>query len=126
MTVGMENRAQQHHRERRSEALREEITSLVEGELEDPRIGLVTVNEVQLEPGGKVARIFVSTEGSEQEVAATMEALGDSRGFIRHALTVNLGLRHAPELIFVLDQSEKYGSRVDELLQRIEKRKRKT
>ena len=42
----MENRSQKYQRERRSEALREEITSLVEGELEDPRIGLVTVNEV--------------------------------------------------------------------------------
>jgi len=120
----MENRAQKYHRERRSEALREEITSLVEGELEDPRIDLVTVNEVQLDPGGKVARVFVSAEGTDEEVAVSMEALNASRGFIRHALTVNLGLRHAPELVFVLDQSERYGNRVEELLQRIERRKR--
>ena len=33
-------------------------------------------------------------------------------------------MRHAPELVFVLDQSEKYGSRVEELLKRIDKRKR--
>jgi ribosome-binding factor A len=120
----MENRSQQHHRERRSEALREEITSLVEGELEDPRIGLVSVNEVQLDPGGKVARVFVAMEGSDAEVEACLEGLNASKGFIRHALTVNLGLRHAPELVFVLDRSERYGSRVEELLKRIEKRKR--
>lgn len=120
----MENRSQKYHRERRSEALREEITSLVEGELEDPRIGLVTVNEVQLDPGGKVARVFVVMEGSGDEVEESLEGLNASRGFIRHALTVNLGLRHAPDLVFVLDQSEQYGSRVEELLKRIEKRKR--
>jgi ribosome-binding factor A len=120
----MENRSQKYHRERRSEALREEITSLVEGELEDPRIGLVTVNEVQLGPEGKVARVFVSIDGSDDEVAESLEGLNASRGFIRHALTTNLGLRHAPELVFVLDQSETYGSRVEELLKRIEKRKR--
>ena len=122
----MENRNQKYHRERRSEALREEITSLVEGELENPRIGLVTVKEVHLDPGGKVVRVFVAAEGTAEEVAESIEALNASRGFIRHALTVNLGLRHAPDLVFVLDQSEKYGNRVDELLQRIEKRKRHT
>jgi ribosome-binding factor A len=121
----MENRSQKYHRERRGEALREEITSLVEGELEDPRIGLVTVNEVQLAPEGKVARVFVAVEGTEEEIAESLEGLNASRGFIRHALTTNLGLRHAPELVFVLDQSEKRGGRVEELLKRIEKRKPK-
>jgi len=120
----MENRSQRYHRERRSEALREQITSLVEGELEDPRIGLVSVNEVQLAPEGKVARVFVAIEGSDEEIAESLEGLNASRSFIRHALVTNLGLRHAPELVFVLDQSEKYGSRVEELLRRIEKRKR--
>jgi len=120
----MENRTQKYQRERRSEALREEITLLVEGELEDPRIGLVTVNEVHLAPDGKLARVFVAVSGSEDEVAESLEGLNASRGFIRHALVANLGLRHAPELVFVLDQSEQYGSRVEELLQRIEKRKR--
>jgi ribosome-binding factor A len=120
----MENRSAKYHRERRSEALREELTLLVEGELEDPRIGLVTVNQVVLDPGGKVARVFVLMDGAEEEVEASLEGLNASRGFIRHALTVNLGLRHAPELVFVLDRSEQFGSRVDELLKRIEKRKR--
>jgi len=122
----MENRSQKYQRERRSEALREEITSLVEGELEDPRIGLVTVNEVKLDPGGKVARVFVTIAGDDREVAESLDGLNASRGYIRHELTVNLGIRRAPELVFVLDQAEERGSRVDELLQRIEKRKRRT
>ena len=120
----MENRSQKYARARRSEALREEIASLLEGELEDPRIGLVTVNEVQLSPDGKVARVFVAVFGSEEEAAESLEGLNASRGFIRHALTANLGLRHAPDVVFVLDQSEERGNRVDELLKRIEKRKR--
>src|SRR5215469_8743745 len=117
----MENRAQKHQRERRSEALREEIASLVEGELEDPRIGLVAVNEVQLAPDGKVARVFIAVTGNEEEAANSLEGLNASRGFIRHALTTNLGLRHPPDLVFVLDQSEQYGNRVEELLKLIKK-----
>ena len=120
----MENRGQKHHRERRGEALREEIATLVEGELEDPRIGLVTVNEVQMSPDGKFARVFVQVAGNEEEVAETMEGLNASRGYLKHELVRNLGLHHAPEILFVLDQSEEYGNRIDELLARIKKRKR--
>jgi ribosome-binding factor A len=120
----MENRGQRHHRERRGEALREEVATLVEGELEDPRIGLVTVNEVQMSPDGKIARVLVLPAGGDEEVAETMEGLNASIGFIRHELVVNLGLRHAPEIVFVLDRSEQYSSRVDELLARIKKRRR--
>ena len=122
----MEKRAQKYQRARRSEALREEIASLVEGELEDPRIGLVTVNLVQLAPDGKVARVYIAVTGSEEEATSSLEGLNASRGFIRHTLTTNLGLRHAPDLVFVLDQSEQHGNRVEELLKRIEKRKRQS
>ena len=122
----MEKRAQKYQRARRSEALREEIASLVEGELEDPRIGLVTVNQVQLAPDGKVARVYIAVTGSEVEAARSLEGLNASCGFIRHALTTNLGLRHAPDLVFVLDQSEQHGNRVEELLKRIQKRKRQS
>jgi ribosome-binding factor A len=120
----MENRGQKHQRERRGEALREEIATLVEGELEDPRIGLVTVNEVHIAPDGKVARVFVQVAGDDEEVAQSMEGLQASVGYIKHQLVTNLGLRHSPELVFVLDRSQQYSSRIDELLTRIKKRKR--
>lgn len=120
----MENRVQKYHRERRGEALREAIAILVEGELEDPRIGLVTVNEVVIASNGKVARVFVQVAGGDDEVAESLEGLNASRGYLRQELVRTLGLRHAPELVFVLDQSEQHGGRVEELLQRIKKRRR--
>ena len=52
----MEDRGQKYHRGRMAEALREEITALVEGELGDPRIGLVSVIEVQLGEDSRTAR----------------------------------------------------------------------
>ena len=48
----MENRGQKYHRGRMAEALREELIALVEGELGDPRIGLVSVSEVHLSDDG--------------------------------------------------------------------------
>jgi len=120
----MENRGQKHHRERLGEALREEIAELIEGELGDPRIGLVSVSEVHLSPDGKTARVFVAASGGDEEAEHSLEGLNAARGYIRHELTRRLALRQAPEIFFVLDRSEQYGGRIEELLQRIEKRKK--
>jgi ribosome-binding factor A len=120
----MENRGQKHHRERLGEALREEIVALVEGELGDPRIGLVSVSEVHLASDGKTARVFISASGDDPEAQQSLEGLNAARGYIRHELTRRLGVRQAPEIFFVLDCSEQYGGRIEQLLQRIEKRRK--
>jgi ribosome-binding factor A len=120
----MERRGQQHHRERLGEALREEIIAMVEGELSDPRIGLVSVTELHLSPDGKSAQVFVAVDGGDQEVAQTLEGLAAARGFIRRVISERLQLRHAPELTFALDRSQQYGARIDEILARMRKRKK--
>ena len=120
----MENRGQKYHRGRMAEALREEIVALVEGELGDPRIGLVSVSEVHMAADGKTARVLVTAAGDEDEAQQSLEGLRAARGYIRHELVSRLGIRQAPEIIFVLDQSDQYGGRIEELLQRIQKRKR--
>jgi len=121
----VEPRAPKYQRERRVEAFREEIDLILEGELGDPRIGLAAVTEVVLAPGGKLARVFVRVDGDEEEAEQTLAGLNAAKGFIRHQLSDRLGLRHPPELVFVIDRSEQYVSRIDELLGRT-KRKRKT
>lgn len=121
----MENRSAQHHKDRLFEALKEELVSIVTGELSDPRIGLVSVQEVAIAPGGKSARVFVSVEGSERDQKECIQALNEAVGFIRHRLAEALTLRVAPDLHFVLDTAGQYGSRIDELLNRIEKRSKK-
>jgi ribosome-binding factor A len=121
----VENRSAQHHKDRLYEAIKEELVSIVTGELTDPRVGLLTVQEVTMAPGGKSARIYVAPEGSEDEQKACIAALNDAVGFIRHRLAEALALRVAPDLHFVLDTSGQYGSRIDQLLGRIEKRSKK-
>ena len=118
----MEKRGAKYHRERLGEALREEIETIVEGELGDPRIGLATVTAVELAEDGKSARVMVAVEGSEEEAQRSMEGLTAAAGFIRHEIADRLKLRRAPELFFQLDRSEKYQARVDELLKRAKKR----
>jgi hypothetical protein len=66
--VGVERRGQKYHRERLAEALREEIETIVEGELGDPRIGLVSVSSVMLAEDSRSARVLVTIEGTNKRL----------------------------------------------------------
>ena len=121
----LENRNAEHHRERLADALRDEISALLEGELSDPRIGLCYVTEVVLAPGGKSARVLVAVDGDDEEAKRTMEGLATARQFIRSTVRDNLGKKHVPELSFHLDRSGYMKERIDKLLTRVEKRKKK-
>jgi len=117
----VERRGQKYHRERLGEALREEIETIVEGELGDPRIGLATVTEVELAEDARSARVLVAVLGTDEECQKSMEGLAAAASFIRHEVADRLKLRRAPELFFLLDRSEKYNARIDELLKRTKK-----
>ena len=119
----MEKRQQKYHRERLSQALREEIATLLEGELADPRIGLVNVSEVHLAPDARSAQVLVAVEGGDKDAGRTMEGLSAAVGFIRRELAERLHLRRPPDLVFQLDRSQEYRSRIDQLLKRTRRRK---
>ena len=121
----MERRSQKHHRERLSEAVREEIETILEGELSDPRIGLVNVSGVIMAEDSRSARILVNVQGDNEEAARTMEGLEAAKGFVRRELADRLRLRKPPELFFQLDRSQQLESRVEELLERAKKRRPK-
>ena len=118
----MEKRGAKYHRGRLGEALREEIETIVEGELGDPRIGLASVTSVELAEDSRSARILMAVHGNEEECQRTLEGLTAAVGFIRHEVADRLHLRRAPELYFVLDRSEKFNARINELLKRSKRR----
>ena len=74
-----EQRGAAYHRQRVVEALRDEIGTMIEGELTDERIGLCYITELVMAPGGKSARIFVSAQGSDEEAEQTVTALNAAR-----------------------------------------------
>jgi ribosome-binding factor A len=119
----VERRGQKYHRERLGEALREEIETIVEGELGDPRIGLVSVSGVDLAVDSRSARVQVVIEGDEAEAERSLAGLNAAVGFIRHEVAERLHLRRAPELFFYWDRSQKYEARIDELLNRANKKR---
>lgn len=119
-----EPRARQYHRDRVAGTLRDEISTMIEGELSDPRISFAYVTQVLLNPGGKSAAVYVSVDGGEQEEADTLAGLMAARGYIRHELHERMGVRHVPDLVFHIDRSEKMKARIDDLLGRQRKRQK--
>jgi len=118
----VERRSASHHRGRLGEALREEIETIVEGELADPRIGLLSVVGVHLAEDGRSAHVLVDVEGDDAEAERNLEGLQAARDYIRHQLGERLRLRRVPELSFRLDRSAREQARVEELLARVKKR----
>ena len=122
----LEKRGLKHHRGRVGEALREEIETLVEGELADPRIGLVSVTAVHVADDGRSAEVWVNVEGDDTEADRSLEGLEAAKEYIRHELVERLRIRRAPELYFRLDRAEQAKARVEELLERTKKKRNKT
>jgi len=111
-----------HRHERIAEEIRHEISVMLAAELKDPRLaGLVTVTEVRVTPDLKQARIFVSVMGTDAEQALTLAGLTAAASYVRHELTERLQLRRGPEVHFVLDHSEEYAQRIEELLRQTKK-----
>jgi ribosome-binding factor A len=121
----VERRAQRYRRGRLTEAIREEIETILEGELGDPRIGLASVSAVHMAEDARSARIIVSVVGNADEAERTLEGLTAARNFVRHELAERLRLRRAPELYFQIDRADQAENRVEELLQRAARRRRK-
>ena len=121
----MERRGQKHHRGRLSEAIREEIETILEGELGDPRIGLASVSSVEMAEDTRSARVMVSVAGDEAEAERTLEGLDAAKNYVRHELAERLRLRRPPELFFQIDRGAELESRVEELLSRDKKRRAK-
>jgi ribosome-binding factor A len=110
--------------ERLSEQIREEVSLIIDGDLEDPRIGLATITEVRVTPDLGYAKIFVSIEGTEEEARETIEALNHAAGFIRHQLGYALRIKRTPELHFVHDSTVRTAARIEQILQEEEEKMR--
>lgn len=114
MTVGG------HRSERIAEEIRNELSLMLAGELKDPRLALpVSVSEVRVGPDMRTVRVFVRLEGTEDERAEALKGLKAAAGYVRHELVERLQLRRAPEILFLVDESEEYGQRIDELLRKV-------
>lgn len=101
------------------EFLREELTDIIRTEVKDPRIGFFSVTQVVMSPDLRLARVFISVLGTEEERASTLTALRSASKFIRHHLKPRLRMRQIPELDFRDDRSMEYAEQIAKTLKDI-------
>lgn len=101
------------------ELLKEELTDIIRREVKDPRIGFMSITEVDVTPDLRQARVYISVL-NEEERSGTMDALTSAAAFIRHHLKPRLRMRQIPMLEFRDDRSMAYAQHITETLRRIE------
>lgn len=102
--------------DRVADLVRAAVAELILRELKDPRIGMVTLTQVEMTDDLRHARIFFSVVGTDEVRNRSLAGLQSAAGFIRREVGRRLELRYAPEITFRLDPVPERAQRVAELL----------
>lgn len=100
-----------------AEQIRRELADLLQFEVKDPRVGMVTITEVEVSGDMSHAKAYYSApEQSAQDAAELQKGLEKSAGFLRGQLAKRMLLRTVPQLHFVYDASIDQGMRLSRLI----------
>lgn len=110
--------------ERVNQLIKEEVSMLLQRELKDPRLGFVTVTEVDVTPDLKHAKVYVSVLGRDAQWTASFQALDSARGFVWSWLRRHLDLRVTPEIAFRPDRSMEHAAHIQSLLAELRTKRR--
>lgn len=102
-----------------AEQMKKELGDIIGNKVKNPRIGFVTVTDVEVTGDLQQATIFISVLGKEWEKKETLNGLNQAKGFIRTEIGKRIRLRITPEIKFEFDESVAYGNRIDTLLRQV-------
>jgi ribosome-binding factor A len=100
-----------------NEVMRKVLGGAILRDLEDPRIGFVTVTAVDTSPDLRSARVHVSVLGDEDEREATLAALRSSHGILQAAVAREIRMKRTPTLTFHYDEGPERAARLTRLLE---------
>lgn len=103
------------------EQMKKELSDIIGRKIKDPRIGFVTVTDVQVTGDLQQAKVYITVLGSDEERENTLKALAKANGFIRSEIGKRIRLRKTPEITFEFDESIEYGKRIETLLEELNK-----
>ena len=102
------------------EQMKKELGEIISRKIKDPRVGFVTVTDVQVTGDLQQATVFISVLGDEEQRENTLRGLAKAKGFIRSEIGQRIRLRKTPEILFEFDESIDYGNRIESLLHQIQ------
>jgi ribosome-binding factor A len=98
------------------EAIREVLADAIAKYVKDPRVGFVTVTDVDTSPDLRHARVFVSALGADDARQATLDGLASAHGVLQRHIADELRLKRTPALTFELDETAARAARLEQLL----------
>lgn len=104
-------------KDRVSEQIRRELAKLISTELKDPRVGMISITEVEVTADYSHAKVFFSTLAGSEHLPEVMTGLQKASGFLRRELGKRISIHMTPQLHFVFDQSLERGAELAKLIQ---------
>ncbi|MFQ5991823.1 MAG: 30S ribosome-binding factor RbfA [Nitrospiraceae bacterium] len=109
-----------------ADQIRMEVADILMRRIKDPRVGFVTVTDVDVTNDLRLARIYITTMQTGEAEGEAFAGLAKAGGFIRAELGRRLNLRYTPELVFMEDKAGARGDRVLSLLENLSSPDRKS
>lgn len=100
----------------RVERLAREVLGEAVMDLRDPRIGFVTVTSVKMSPDLRLAKVFVSVLGTDEEREASLAGIRHAAPHLRATLGQEVRMKYLPALEILEDTTAAYGERIESLL----------
>jgi ribosome-binding factor A len=114
----------ERRRQQVADLLRDHISEIIQREMRDPRLQLVSITRVDVTPDIRMAKVYASVLGTDDAARDALVALTRATGFVRKQLGDRLEMRHTPEISFRLDRSMQHAEDVARLLNQIEREDR--
>lgn len=105
--------------EKLQELIKQEVGKMLLYDIKDPRIGFVTVTDVEMTGDLREAKIYVSIMGGDEKIQESLDGLKSALGFIRREIGKRIRLRFTPEISIALDTSLDYSEHIQKLLRQV-------
>ena len=102
-----------------NQAVKREVSSIIHGELKDPRLQFVTITQVEVTKDLQHAKIYFSVLGDQKSAEKADLGLNSAKGFVRRLVGQRIRMRYTPEIEFIYDRTVEYGVRIEQALEEI-------
>lgn len=102
-----------------AEQMKKELGDILSRKIKDPRVGFVTITDVEVTGDLQQAKIYISVLGEDKQKQETLIGLAKAKGFIRSEIGNRIRLRKTPELFFEFDEAIEKGNRIEHILRDI-------
>lgn len=99
-----------------AEEIKKVIGEIISQKLKDPRVGFVTITDVEVTGDLQQAKVFLTVLGDTKAEEETLAGLEKAKGFIRSEVGKHIRLRKTPEIIFEIDRAIETGNRIERLI----------